>query len=215
MKLTCYNSILFIFFITIFSISSCSKKSTPEPVTTTTTHYGGIIIVTDTIITVKLDTIWNAAGDSLSRSFVSEADGQAYTSSQVTASNLSSQIMYGYYYHTDSTIVGGSIANAHVYPVTYKGWTGDTTMFRVTTMDTTAYNNAVSRAQLKNAFTAATSSSKQAIYVLQPGQIIAFKTQDNKYGLLRVLKLNTPSYSPGTYPQPYQTYMVYEAKFQK
>src|SRR6185312_4381413 len=141
MKLDSCNSILLLFiFIIIFSVSSCNKKSTPEPVITT--HYGGVIIATDTMITIKLDTLWTAAGDSLSRSFVSETDGQAYTSNQVTASNLSSQIMFGYYYHTDSTIVGGSITNLHVYPIAYKGWVGDTTMFRVTSMDTTAYNNA-------------------------------------------------------------------------
>jgi hypothetical protein len=207
MKNKLYKRIIFITMAIGFVIGGCKKEDDDF----TPTGRGSVKNknVKDTSIVVSLsDTLRPPAGDNGSKTFYSGNTHLLYTGNEIIANkSLAKDIAFAYNYNPDAAY-GASITNLDNFPYTPTDWTRSYTFFASTALDANTFGNVQSNNQLEAAWTAATPLSPGgAIYQASPGAVYAFKTEDEKHGLIKVVNVS-PGGDPGL------NYIVLDIKMQ-
>jgi hypothetical protein len=207
MKNKLYLKIMFIALAIGFLIGGC--KNNEDDFTPTGRGSVKNKNVKDTSIVVTLnDTLRPPAGDNGSKTFYSGDTHVLYTGNEINANkSLSKNIAFAYNYNPDP-VYGVSITNLDNFPYTPADWTRGYTSFASTALDAVAFGNVQSNDQLVAAWTAATPLNPAgAIYAASPGKVYAFKTEDEKHGLIKVVNVS-PGGDPGV------NYVVLDIKMQ-
>jgi hypothetical protein len=165
--------------------------------------------VIDTSLAIYHDTLFPPAGDYGSRTFFNLKNGLVYTGAAVNQKPaLSGDIIMAYFYHNSSD-TSATLTNLYTFPYPQNNWKKTMTLFR-RGISEEAYNYSNTNSDLKSAFhnSSKAGDSKGSVHKLAANDIIAFKTEHNKYGLIRVKHL-----VPGN--DPYKSYLSFEMKAQK
>ncbi len=217
MKAITFKTLAFLALAANVVLFSCKKKDdTPTPTTTNNTT----VTDSNSLVTNMTDTIYTAAGDSGSRTFLNGGDGVIYTGTQIGQKNLGPTMVLGYDFNTDTSskmaYYGASITDAYAFPVSYS-WTNSTTItnFKTVTLDSAGFT-ALSQASVETTYKSSSATAASAVYKITPGQVIAFLTASGKYGVIRVIKIVTVyTGTPGSSPtSPYSTYLVFSLKME-
>jgi hypothetical protein len=163
----------------------------------------------DTSLAIFHDTLFPPAGDYGSRTFFNLKNGLVYTGAAVNEKPvLSGDIIMAYFYHNSSD-TSATLTNLYTFPYPQNNWKKTMTLFR-RGISEEAYNYSNTNSDLKSAFhnSSKADDSRGFVHKLAPNDIIAFKTEYNKYGLIRVKHL-----VPGN--DPYKSYLSFEMKAQK
>lgn len=207
MKAITFKTLAFLALAANVVLFSCKKKDdTPTPTTNNSTN-------ADTAIIYKKDTMWSAAGDSGSRTFLNGPDGLVYTANQVSQNKIAATILMGYNYNTSSTSYAASITDISAYADSYS-WSGSTTVtnFKTVSLDSISFSN-LGYTSVANLYKNSSVAPSATVYNIQPGQVIAFAGASGQYGALRVIKIVTND--PGGVVNPYSTYIVYSLLLQE
>jgi hypothetical protein len=163
----------------------------------------------DSSLAIHYDTLFPPAGDDGSRTFFHLKDGLVYTGQMINNKPaLSKDIIMAYFYHNDSD-TSATITNMYAFPYHYNNWKKSMTLFRKGISDE-VYQLCNTNSDLVTAFhsPSKTSDIHGIAFKLAANDIIAFKTEQNKYGLIRVKSL-----VPGN--NPYKNFLTFEMKVQK
>jgi hypothetical protein len=171
-------------------------KDDNDDVTPSSNGTVNVNAVDTTLVEHTNDSLRPPAGDGSSKSFFG-TDQQIYTAAEIGANkNLSANVAFGYYFHPDPTYAA-TISNIGWYTVQYadSGWTNANTVFKV--VPANSYSSITNYTQLKSLYDAGTVNSPDgAVYKLTPGQEIAYKTEQDRYGLIQIVSIipdNDPS----------------------
>ncbi|HXA02080.1 MAG TPA: hypothetical protein VNW99_08835 [Cytophagaceae bacterium] len=163
----------------------------------------------DSSLAIYYDTLFPPAGDDGSRTFFHLKNGLVYTGQAVNEKPaLSKDIVMAYFYHNDPDTLA-TLTNMYTFPYPYNNWKKTMTLFRKGVSDE-AYQLCNTNSDLANVFhhSSKADSIYGAAYKLAAHDIIVFKTEQNKYGLIRVKNL-----VPGN--NPYKNFLTFEMKVQK
>jgi hypothetical protein len=167
-------------------------------------------IVADTSIAIYYDTLFPPAGDLGSRTFYNIKKGMVLTGDYINKNPaLSYDIAFAYFYHNDADTMA-CLTNLYAYPYQSNDkWKKSVTFFRkgVTPM---TYRLCNTNSDLAMAYDQAEvpASLQGTAYKLAPEDVIAFKTENQKFGLVKIKSL-----IPGN--NPYQNYLTLEVKVQR
>jgi hypothetical protein len=210
----CFSLLLIVF----FSISACQNKEKETLATIDSLRLYGdtapavkviIPLAKDSSLLIYNDTLFPPAGDNASRTFFHLKDGLVYTGKAINDQpSLSENIILAYFYHNDSDTLA-TLTNMYTFPYHDNNWKKTMTLFKKGVSDE-VYQLCNTNSDLITAFQnpSKTDSVYGAAYKLAARDIIAFKTEENKYGLIRVKNL-----VPGN--NPYKNFMTFEMKVQK
>ena len=197
-------------------ISSCKNKTKIMNATIDSlrqigdkTPAAGISQTIDSSLAIYHDTLYPPAGDYGSRTFFHLKNGMVYTGQAVNQKPvLSADIIMAYFYHNDSD-TSATLTNLYTFPYPQNKWKQTMTLFRKGISEE-AYQLSNTNSDLKTAFhnSSKAEDSQGAVYKLASNDIIAFKTERNQYGLIRVKNL-----VPGN--NPYKSYLAFEMKVQR
>lgn len=138
--------------------------------------------------------------DNTSETFFSAATGETYTVGEVISTDdpLSASIDFGYYYGQTDEASLAAPANypANIYDLQDLGWgTLNETAFRSTSLEEADFDNLQPHEDFRIVpeFTEFGTETPEAgrITGLQPGDVISFRTFDERYGLIKVTAIET------------------------
>ena len=195
-------------------LTACSKKEKETNATIDSLKlYGDAVpvapVIPLTTLSIYNDTLFPPAGDEGSRTFFHLSNGLVYTGQTLTEKpDLSKDIIMAYFFHNDSD-TSATLTNLYTFPYHYNHWKKSTTLFRKGISEE-VYKLCNSNSDLITAFhrSSKADSVYGAAYNLSKNDIIAFKTEQNKYGLIKVKNL-----VPGN--DPYKNFLTFEMKVQK
>jgi hypothetical protein len=209
----------FILLGTTIGLSSCKDKAKITNATIDSLRQAGGLVPPiqaanipqpiDSSLAIFQDTLFPPAGDYGSRTFFHLKNGMVYTGQAVNQKpTLSGDIIMAYFYHND-TDTSATLTNLYTFPYPQNNWKQSMTLFRKGISEE-AYQFSNTNSDLKTAFhnSSKAESEKGAVYKLASNDIIAFKTERNQYGLIRVKHL-----IPGN--NPYKSYLAFEMKVQR
>ncbi|MFL5730183.1 MAG: hypothetical protein ACJ75J_11915 [Cytophagaceae bacterium] len=186
--------------ITMATIDSLRKYGDTVQVSTT---------ARDSSLVVFYDTIFPPAGDQGSRTFFHINDRLIYTGQTISQKpTLSKGIVMAYFYHNDPD-TSATLTNMYAFPYDTDKWKKSMTHFRKGISEE-AYQLSNTNSDLSTAFHRSLhpDSAQGAAYKLAPNDIIAFKTEQNKYGLIKIKHVE-----PGN--NPYKNFLTFEMKVQR
>jgi hypothetical protein len=163
----------------------------------------------DTSLALFYDTLFPPAGDEGSRTFFHLKTGLVYTGQAIKEKpELSKDIIIAYFFHNDSD-TSATLTNLYTFPYHNNNWKKTVTLFR-RGISNEVYKLCNTNSDLVTAFHDSTRTEKiyGLAYKLKPNDIIAFKTEQNKYGLMMIKHL-----VPGN--NPYKNFLTFEMKVQK
>jgi hypothetical protein len=166
--------------------------------------------VADTSIAVYYDTLFPPAGDLGSRTFYNLKAGMVLTGDYINQHpNLSYDIAFAYFFHNHSDTLA-CLTNLYAYPYQNNdNWKKSVTFFRKGVAPMT-YKLCNTNSELALAYEQAEAPNnlKGTAYRLSADEVIAFKTENQKFGLIKIKNL-----VPGN--NPYKNYLTIEVKTQR
>jgi len=213
MKAISLKTLVFFALAANMALFSCSKKSDPTP--TANNNSGSNNGSTNSVTFIsKTDTVWTAAGDSGSRTFLNGTDAQVYTATQVGTNKIGSTIVFGYNFNNDTATYAACIMDAQAFPVQYN-WYGSAqaTNFKTVSLGSANFDT-LSLASVVSLYNNSSATAAAFVSKVKEGQVIVFQYANNtKYGILKVNKIVT-TWS-GTTPSPYATYLAYSLRMEE
>jgi hypothetical protein len=168
------------------------------------------VAVVDTSVAIYYDTLFPPAGDLGSRTFYNIKKGIVMTGDYINKNpTFSYDIAFAYFYHNDKDTLG-CLTNLYAYPYQSNDeWKKSVTFFRkgVTPM-TYRLCNTNSELALAYENAEAPKNLQGTAYKLSQDDVIAFKTENQKFGLVKIKSL-----VPGN--NPYKNYLTVEVKVQR
>jgi hypothetical protein len=168
------------------------------------------IAAPDTSIAIYHDTLFPPAGDQGSRTFYNLKTGMVLTGDYINKHpNLSYDIAFAYFYHNHADTLA-CLTNLYAYPYQSNDkWKKSVTFFRKGVPPVT-YKLCNTNSDLALAYEHADApgSLQGTAYQLSADQVIAFKTENQKFGLIKIKNL-----VPGN--DPYRSYLTFEVKTQR
>jgi hypothetical protein len=165
----------------------------------------------DTTLHIKTDSIFPPAGDFESWTFfnaktltvIKENEGNSDLPS-------TADVIFAYSYNNDPAF-GAQLSNTYAYSLTpLTGWTRTATIFRKN-VPASDFDNALYKRAIINGWNNATAlpeAESGYIAALAEGQVYAFKTQAEKHGLIKIIKI-----VPGQ--NPYTNYLKFQVRMEK
>jgi hypothetical protein len=163
----------------------------------------------DSSLAIYNDTLFPPADDYGSRTFFNLKNGLVYTGQAVNEKPaLSTDIIMAYFFHNDND-TSATLTNMYAFPYHFNNWKKTMTVFKKGVSEE-AYLLCNTNSDLVTAFDHSPKTDKiyGAAYNVVTNDIIAFKTERNKYGLIKVKDL-----VPGN--NPYKNFLTFEMKVQK
>jgi hypothetical protein len=164
----------------------------------------------DTSIAIYYDTLFPPAGDLGSRTFYNIKTGMVLTGDYINKHpNLSYDIAFAYFYHNDKDTLG-CLTNLYAYPYQSNDkWKKSVTFFRKGVSPIT-YRLCNTNSDLAIAYDHAETprNLQGTAYKLLADEVISFKTENQKFGLIRI-----KDQVPGN--DPYKNYITLEVKVQR